>query len=546
MATIGDAAALARERERLLVAGGVVLADRRERLVFVADEHGGPHVAVRAARGLSGPSEQRLHPRVLEEDADGAGQRRVRTGGHVEREHLAVLDQVGERRHAAAEPRHGPDVRDFAAVLAVRGGVGRRRAEHARHVRLVEQRQEHADALDDRGAELGVERHPVVSVPSFDGLDLLGVLTSRAASFRLRPVFDLQLVEPRRAVQIEPAGHLGAAGRHVPAPVPERLLVVVEILGGDDGPHGAAPQRLGLRLPDLPGEQLRVHRAAVDVAERDPAPRQEPVKLDDPPDEVRVRLLPERFARLAEELVDERGDAVRHRVGVEQRIVERVPLPRAAEPDLQVVVLPVRLAEDAPDLVAEISLDLEHERARAAAGIVRLPGEKLPGERVHAGGGLAGADGADDEDAGVESLLGDDEPGGAIALGRDRGVVQFADDERGRVVVCRGGPCREPAPVAPAGERLKPDPRDREHDRAGEKHGHAGREEVPDVERPVQARIVVGDQVEVRVAAGTGERREERAPGEGRKCHPDEDERPRPHRSVNLPVGILGAGATQA
>ncbi len=357
-------------------------------------------------------------------------------------------------------------------------------------------------------------------------------------------VLDLQLVEHGRAFRVEAARHGPGARRHVPVPVLEGLPVRVEILDGDHGPHGTQPQGLSLRLPELPGEQLGVDRAAVHVAQRYPAPRQEPVKLDDPPDEVRVCLLPERFARLAEELVDERGDAVGHRVGVEQRIVERVPLPRAAEPDLQVVVLSVGTREDATHLVAEVPLDFEHERARAAPGIVRLPGEELPGERVHAGGRLAGADRPDDEQAGVESLLGDHEPGRPVALGGHGRMVQFADHERRRIVLRRDGPGREPAPVPAAGERLEPHPRDRDHDASGQEHGHAGREEVPEVDRPVQARIVMGDQVEVRVAARPGERREERAPGERRQGQPDEDERPRPHRSPTLPGGIDVAGAT--
>ncbi|MCY4647120.1 MAG: hypothetical protein OXE73_09610 [Gammaproteobacteria bacterium] len=171
-----------------------------------------------------------------------------------------------------------------------------------------------------------------------------------------------------------------------------------------------------------------------------------------------VGLLPERFARLAEELVDERRDAVGHRVGIQQRIVERIPLPRAAEPDLQVVVLSAGFAQDAPDLVAEVALDFEHERARTAARIVRLPGEQLPGERVHAGGRLAGADGPDDEDAGIQSLLGDDEPGRPRALGGDRGVVQFADDERRRVVGGRVGPVGKLPARSASSSRLEPDP----------------------------------------------------------------------------------------
>ena len=43
----------------------------------------------------------------------------------------------------------------------------------------------------------------------------------------------------------------------------------------------------------------------------------------------------------------------------------------------------------------------------------------------------------DDEQAGVEPLLGDHEPGGPLALRGHGRVVQFADDERGRVVVRR-------------------------------------------------------------------------------------------------------------
>ena len=60
-----DAAALpGSARNAFLVARRVVLPDGGERLVFVADEHGGPQVAVGPARGLGGAPQQRLHPRV--------------------------------------------------------------------------------------------------------------------------------------------------------------------------------------------------------------------------------------------------------------------------------------------------------------------------------------------------------------------------------------------------------------------------------------------------------------------------------------------------
>ena len=60
-----DAAALPGQPERLLVARGIVLADGGERLVLVADEHGGPEVPSGPARELGGAPEKRLHPGVL-------------------------------------------------------------------------------------------------------------------------------------------------------------------------------------------------------------------------------------------------------------------------------------------------------------------------------------------------------------------------------------------------------------------------------------------------------------------------------------------------
>ena len=141
-------------------------------------------------------------------------------------------------------------------------------------------------------------------------------------------------------------------------------------------------------------------------------------------------MLPERFSALAEELVDQGCDAVGERVGVEERIVERVPLPGAVEADLQVVVHASGLREDPPHVAAEVALDLEHQGTRPARGPVGLPGEELLGERIHAGRGLAGADGPDDEDAGVEPHLGNEEPGGSLALARNGGMVELADHDR--------------------------------------------------------------------------------------------------------------------
>ena len=274
--------------------------------------------------------------------------------------------------------------------------------------------------------------------------------------------------------------------------------------------------------------------------ERDPAPRQEPVQFDDPAHEVRVRLLPERFTGLAEELIEERGHAVGQRVGVEERVVEWVPPPGPAEPDLDVVVRAPGVFEDAPHLVAEVSFDFEHQRARAAAGIVRLPGEQLAGEGVHARGRLAGADGADDEHAGVEPLLRDDEPGRLFALARHGRVVQLADHHGGRVVRRRVGPAGQPARPPEPEERLQPDPPDRDRERAREHDGDGGPGVVPDAEGGVQGRIVVGDQVERGVVADAGERRLERVGADRPDYGPDDGEGTGPHRLNPLPGGIAG------
>ena len=96
-----------------------------------------------------------------------------------------------------------------------------RRAEHAGDLRLVEEREEHADALDDRRAELGVERRPVMQIPPLDGLDLLAELAPRSAPALLRLVCDLEFLEPVPECGVELASRLVRAGHRLPAPVLE-------------------------------------------------------------------------------------------------------------------------------------------------------------------------------------------------------------------------------------------------------------------------------------------------------------------------------------
>ena len=67
------------------------------------------------------------------------------------------------------------------------------------------------------------------------------------------------------------------------------------------------------------------------------------VQQDDELDEVRVGLLPERFLAFAEEIVQQRRDVVRERVGVEV-VVQRVVAVVGVQADLDVVVPRVRAA----------------------------------------------------------------------------------------------------------------------------------------------------------------------------------------------------------
>ena len=119
-----------------------------------------------------------------------------------------------------------------------------------------------------------------MQIPPLDGLDLTE-LAPRSAPALLRRVCDLEFGRSRSAGSSWQAA-LSAAGHRLPAPFPEGFLVSGEILGRDDGPHRAEPVGQLAGLADLPAEQFRIHRAAVDVLQRDPAPRQEPIQFDDP------------------------------------------------------------------------------------------------------------------------------------------------------------------------------------------------------------------------------------------------------------------------
>ena len=130
----------------------------------------------------------------------------------------------------------------------------RRRTEHARDLRLVEEREEDGNALDDGGAELGIERHPVVQVPALDRLDLLPEFAACAALAFLGLERDLELGEPIPEHRVEPARHRVLTGGIYPDPVIQRFRMADHVVVGDDDARRARLSHQVLGLADSLGE----------------------------------------------------------------------------------------------------------------------------------------------------------------------------------------------------------------------------------------------------------------------------------------------------
>ena len=130
----------------------------------------------------------------------------------------------------------------------------RRRTEDSGHAGLIEQRQEDRDALDDRGAELGIERHPIVQVPALDRLDLLPEFAACAALAFLGLERDLELGEPIPEDRVEPARHRVLTGGIYPDPVIQRFRMADHVVVGDDDARRARLSHQVLGLADSLGE----------------------------------------------------------------------------------------------------------------------------------------------------------------------------------------------------------------------------------------------------------------------------------------------------
>ena len=377
-------------------------------------------------------------------------------------------------------------------------------AEHAGHVREVEHGEEDAHAFDDGGPELGVQLEPVVLVPALDGGDALRVLARRPGVF-----FDAGR-DAERGESVEQFLVVGsaeaAAGGRFPFAVRERVRVRAKAGRRNEnaGRWWRPVERAGLF--DLLADALGVDGAVVEVAEGHPLVGERPVEFDEPADQVGVRLLPEGFLALAEELVEQGGDGVGERVAVHGGR-QRVPLPAPAEGEFDVIVAPSGVFEVGADVVAEVALDFEDESGGPLLRVRGLPREELLGEGAHTGGGLSGPDGAEDGDPGIQAPLGKGEPGGPPDLAWLAGMVAFSDHERGRVVVRRVGPARQGSAAEAAVPAAGAEP---EAIGTGDDHdaheGHDGRhQEMPGADERVEAGVFEPDEVEDGNVAGRGE-----------------------------------------
>ena len=352
----GDHATLPGEGKGLLVAARIVLADAGERLILVADKDGRPDVAAGLGLHRRRPAQQGLEPRIFQHDADGAGQRGIGAGGHIEGEDLPALDEDIEGRQVAGFDRRGDRVvlvDRVAGVVAGRRRARCRRAKHAGHARQVEHAEEHRDAFHDARSDLVVEGIPVMDVPAVDGFN------PEPDLYRGRILERLTLVRDRVGVQVVEHGRIGVRPEAVGA---RRVrykpdggqrehcrLVVANLTRVDGDPLVAPVGRKCLCFCNLRREQFLVDGAVIHVSQRHPSGRgaavlgvgQDAVQLDDPADEIRVRLLPERFFAFAEQLIEKGRHGIGKRVRIEPRRAQRVPRQSAIEGQLDVVAFAV-------------------------------------------------------------------------------------------------------------------------------------------------------------------------------------------------------------
>ena len=138
--------------------------------------------------------------------------------------------------------------------------------------------------------------------PAFDGLHPF----SRVGSWSGFPndaMSDLEFVKFRFHRTGVGSLFFRSAGRGLPVPFGKVYELGLQYVSRqENGPFVEVITQL-LGFLDLGREKLRVDGATVDLLQRHPPFRENPVKLDDPAHEIGIGLLPKRFLALAEQLL---------------------------------------------------------------------------------------------------------------------------------------------------------------------------------------------------------------------------------------------------
>ena len=220
-----------------------------------------------------------------------------------------------------------------------------RRAERVVHQRVVvEQRQEHDDALGDRRAQTIVQTTPSVLVPAVDRLQLMpsrepGIAVGFGDAKRHvlggEVAIEIRVVGMREFLRV-----LGKPQR----PRTLRTVLVVVVRRHDDDFGRLLEHR---RQPaDVLLDQRRLEDVAIHLRERRVAVG-DPAQEDHELQQVGVCLLPERFLRLAEQVVQQRCDGVRDSVRVEIVVQRVVAIVRSRDRSRRSPV-PARPASECP------------------------------------------------------------------------------------------------------------------------------------------------------------------------------------------------------
>ena len=293
---------------------------------------------------------------------------------------------------------------------------------------VVEQRQEHHHAFDNRRPEARIQLAPAVHVPALDGLELQLARGPRRALRLLHHVGDVARRQEGFEVGLVRVRHVVVV---LDVPVPPRHLRAVRLMVGlSNAQDGGRIRQFRLQSTDVAVDLPVLQHVAVHLRERRVAVGDAP-QQDHELQQVGVGLLPERFLRLAEQVVQQRGDGVGHGVRVEV-VVQRVVADAGVEPDLDVVRLASRALQHGAHLAAEVALHFQDEAADLAVGISAAPAQQLVHVGIHARGRLAGAHGAQHHDAGVEPALGDREPLRRRRTARCGFEVRLAQHQCGR------------------------------------------------------------------------------------------------------------------